>query len=186
MCFFSIKLRLKNYFLIIFFSFRFRKGRKQTCMIKNKNSFKRRWNIKRLYWNTQHESEWGRKRRSEEIKTTNSFKTFSFISFQWLFRFAHSSWNFFSIEFLKLKCRLLPNVRFEFSWWNKLCWGLFSLVIPENRKHPDKPAQNLIFETANFRTESEFNVNQDILQWLRVFWIKFLWKVYHEIDFCES
>lgn len=37
-------------------------------------------------------SEWERKR--EKLKTTNFSKTFSFISFQWLFHSVSSSWNF--------------------------------------------------------------------------------------------
>lgn len=99
------------FFILISFSWRkIREEENKHAWLKNKNSFKRRWNIKRLYWNT---SEW---ERWSKMKTTNSFKTFSFISFQWLFRFAHR--NFFLLRLI-----LWIKMQFFFSSWNSHFFG---------------------------------------------------------------
>lgn len=102
---FSIKPRLKNYFLIILFYFYFVSQKKKQNREENKQAWLK---IKTLFRYDEISKgcigEWEGKIK-KSWKQQNFLKTFSFISFQWLFRFAHSSWNFSSsVSFLELKC----------------------------------------------------------------------------------
>lgn len=92
--------------------FTFCSWRKQTCMIKNKkNFFQETMKYQKVVWKcTTHEickglgAEERSERRARKQQNLPS-KTFSFISFQWLFRSAHSSWNFSSCPREKKKHR---------------------------------------------------------------------------------
>lgn len=96
---FAIKPRLKNYFLIILFYFFLRKkaNREENkhAWLKNKNSFKRRWNIKRLYWSTQHERE-----KWKQETSSRHFLLFLFNDFSVL----RTAVGISRLEFLELKC----------------------------------------------------------------------------------
>jgi hypothetical protein len=93
-----IKLRLKNYFLIMFFHSHFVKENKH-AWLKNKNSFKRRWNIKRLYWNTRRER-WSETFYFFSISQTAVGIFFFFACFFWI--------NATLVEF---------SIFFGFNWW---------------------------------------------------------------------